>query len=151
MEIIGRDPAGTWLLIRAIGGDNPCWIKASLMDPRGDVMNVPYVDPDIILPESKYYGALTGVYATRRGNEVIVSWNALFTKAGDEIKLEASQMFYVIEAWVCIQGNVTFTVIGSNITLANISDEPGCSEPSHGRVYGAEKHGYTPWVEIPWP
>jgi hypothetical protein len=82
---------------------------------------------------------------------VIVSWNALITKAGDEIKLEASQMYYVIEAWVCIQGTLTFTVIGSNITLANISDEPGCTEPSHARVYGAEKHGYTPWVEIPWP
>jgi hypothetical protein len=58
MEIIGRDQAGTWLLIRAIGGDNPCWIKASLMDPRGDVMNVSYVDPDIILPGRRITGLL---------------------------------------------------------------------------------------------
>jgi hypothetical protein len=152
MEIIGRDEAGTWLLIRAIGGDNPCWLKAVLMDVKGDVMTVPQVDPDIILPWSPYYpNPLTGVSATRNGSDVTVFWDELITKAGDEIKLEASQMMYVIEAWVCKNGKITFTVIGSNTTAAKISDEPGCTEPSHARVYGADKHGYTPWVEIPWP
>jgi hypothetical protein len=152
MEIIGRDEAGTWLLIRAIGGDNPCWLKAALMDANGDVMTVQQVDPDIILPWSPYYpNPLTGVSATRNGSEVAVFWNELITKPGDEIKLEASQMMYAIEAWVCKNGKITFTVIGSNTTAAQVPDEPGCSEPSHGRVYGADKHGYTPWVEISWP
>ena len=152
MEIIGRDQAGTWLLIRAIGGDNPCWLKAALMDVKGDVMPVLQVDPDIILPWSPYYpNPLTGVSATRNGSEVTVFWNELITKPGDEIKLEASQMMYVIEAWVCKNGKITFTVVGSNTTAAQVFDEPGCSEPSHGRVYGADKHGYTPWVEISWP
>jgi len=151
MEVIGRDEAGTWLLVRAIGGDNPCWLRATLMSVRGDVMTVALVDPDIIQAWSPYYGPLTGVSAYRSGGEVLVSWDPLITKAGDEIKLEASQMLYVIEAWVCRDGQLTFTVIGSNTTTARIPDEAGCSSPSHGRVYAAEKHGYTPWVEIPWP
>jgi hypothetical protein len=152
MEVIGRDEAGTWLLIHSRGGDDRCWIKAALMDVRGDVMTVPQVDPDIILPFSPYYpNPLTGVSATRSGSEVLVFWNKLVTKAGDEIKLEASQTMYVIEAWVCKDGKITFTVVGSNTTSAKVPDEPGCSEPSHGRVYGADKHGYTPWMEIQWP
>lgn len=147
MEVIGRDEAGTWLLIRAIGGDNPCWLKASLMDVQGNVLNVREVDPDIILAWSPYYPALTGVSASRNGTEVSVFWDPLILKAGDD----SLQTPYVIEAWVCTSGTLTFTVVGSWATSARINDEPGCSEPSHGRVYGAEKHGYTRWVEIPWP
>jgi len=30
-------------------------------------------------------------------------------------------------------------------TAIEISDEPGCSEASHGRLYFVEKHGYTKW------
>jgi hypothetical protein len=152
MQIIGRDQAGTWFLIHSRGGDDYCWIKGALMQVEGDVMTVPEVDPDIILAWSPYYpNPLTGVSATRNGGEVTVSWNELITKAGDEIKLEASQTMYVIEAWVCKDGKITFAVIGSNTTAAKVPDEPGCSEPSHARVYGADKHGYTPWIEIPWP
>jgi hypothetical protein len=32
-----------------------------------------------------------------------------------------------------------------------VIDEAGCSEPSHGVVYLAEKHGYEGPMEIPWP
>lgn len=152
MEIIGRDQAGTWLLIHSRQGEDYCWLKALLMEVKGDVMMVPEVDPDIILPWTRYYpNPLTGVSATRNGSEVTVSWNQLVTKAGDEIKLEASQTMYLIEAWVCKDGKITFTVVGSNTLAAKIIDEPGCSQLSHGRVYGADKHGYTPWLEIPWP
>ena len=27
-------------MVQAIGGNNPCWIKASLMDIHGDVMSL---------------------------------------------------------------------------------------------------------------
>ena len=147
MEVVGRDQAGSWLLIHSRGGDDFCWLKATLMEVRGDVMTIPEVDPDIIQAWSPYYGSLTGVSATRNGSEVTVFWNALILNAGDD----SLQIPYVIEAWVCIGGRITFTVVGSYTTAARIADEPGCSTPSHGRVYGAEKHGYTGWVEIPWP
>jgi hypothetical protein len=36
-------------------------------------------------------------------------------------------------------------------TVVILLDEPGCSEPSHGRVFAVEKHGYTDPVTIIWP
>jgi hypothetical protein len=147
LNIIGRNDLGTWIFVQAIGGDNPCWLKATLMNIKGDVLSVAPVDPDIILPWSPYYGPLTRVSATRQGNEVTVFWEALILRAGDD----AEQIPYLIEAWVCIKGQIVFTPVGWYDTAATLTDEPGCSEASHGRISGAEKHGYTTWVEIPWP
>ncbi|OGO29349.1 MAG: hypothetical protein A2136_02025 [Chloroflexi bacterium RBG_16_54_11] len=145
IEIIGRNEPGTWIVIQAIGGTNPCWVKASLLDIKGDVMTVaPAVLP---LPMSPYYGPLAGVYAERHGNDVIISWHPLMLRAGDD----SMQYPYLIEAWLCQGGKLVFTPIGSWETIITIQDEPGCSEPSHARVYGVEKHGYTRWREVPWP
>jgi hypothetical protein len=145
LEIIGRNDLGTWVVIQAIGGSNPCWVKASLLEIRGDVMSV--APAYLPLPQSPYYSPLTGVSAVRNGNEVTVAWNALILRAGDD----SEQVPYVIEAWVCTSGELVFTPVGSYATLVTIQDEPGCAEPSHGRLAAAEKHGYTTWVEIPWP
>lgn len=145
LEIIGRNDLGTWILVRAIGGKNPCWVKASLMSIKGDVMDV--APTYIPLPQSPYYNHLTGVSAVRDGNSVIVSWNALQLRPGDD----SEQYPYLIEAWVCIAGELVFTPVGTYDTIVSILDEPGCATPSHGRVYGVEKHGYTRWVTIPWP
>jgi len=40
---------------------------------------------------------------------------------------------------------------GTYETSIVVVDEPGCTEASHGRITAAEKHGYTKFVEIPWP
>ncbi len=145
LEVIGRNDLGTWILVRAIGGNNPCWVKAALMELNGEVMSVaPTYTP---LPQSPYYGPLTGVSAVRNGNEVTLSWNAMALRPGDD----SEQYPYLVEAWVCQSGKLAFTPVGSYETIVNITDEPGCSEPSHGRVYGVEKHGYTNWVEFSWP
>jgi hypothetical protein len=145
LEIIGRNDLGTWILVRAIGGHNPCWVKASLMKIKGDVMEV--APTYIPLPQSPYYGPPSGVSATRNGNEVIVSWNAFPLRAGDD----SEQFPFLIEAWVCKAGQLIFTPLGSYATMVRILDERGCSAPSHARLYAVEKHGYTKWVEIPWP
>ncbi len=145
MNVIGRNELGTWLLIQAAGGNNPCWIKASLMEIKGDVMTV--APTYIPLPQSPYYGPPTGVSATRNGSEVNVSWKGIQLRPGDD----SEQFPYLIEAWVCSQGQLVFTPVGSYATAIKITDEAGCSEPSHGRLYAVEKHGYTRWVEIPWP
>jgi hypothetical protein len=36
-------------------------------------------------------------------------------------------------------------------TSVTITDEPGCSGSSEGKLYTVEKHGYTAPVTIPWP
>ena len=145
LEIIGRTEAGTWVVVRAIGGTNPCWVKADLIEIRGDVMAVApmYLE----LPHSPYYGAMTKVSASRDGDEVTVSWGGIQLRAGDD----SEQTPYVIEAWVCKDGVLVFTPVGSYGFSTRIADEPGCQAASHGRITAAEKHGYTAWVEIPWP
>jgi hypothetical protein len=145
LEVIGRNDLGTWILVRAIGGTNPCWVKASLMDVKGDVMNV--APTYIPLPQSPYYAPPKGVSAIRNGSEITVFWSAVSYRAGDE----TASPPYLVEAWVCTGGQLVFMPIGSYETAIEISDEPDCSEPSHGRLYFVEKHGYTKWVEIPWP
>lgn len=147
LEVIGRNELGSWILIRAIGGTNSCWVKASLMELRGDVLSLEPFDPHVILPWSPYYRQVTGVQAWRDGSMVIVEWHTLPLRAGDQ----ADPVRYVVEAWVCRDGELVFDPVGVNFPRAEILDEPGCRAPSHGRVLAAEKHGYTLPVEIPWP
>jgi len=145
LEVYGRNDRGTWILVRAIGGSNPCWVKASLMEVKGDVMSV--APTYIPLPMSPYYAPPTGVSATRNSNEVTIFWNAISFRAGDD----TASPPYLVEAWICTGGELVFTPLGSYATALKVQDEAGCAEPSHGRVFGVEKHGYTRWVEIPWP
>lgn len=145
LEIIGRNDLGTWILVRAIGGNNPCWVKASLMDIRGDVKAV--APTYIPLPQSPYYGPPTRYSAVRVGEEVTVMWSPIQLRAGDD----SGQYPYLLEAWVCQDGELVFTPLGTYETALKVVDEASCDEPSHARLYGVEKHGYTNWVEIPWP
>ena len=150
LEIIGRDQLGTWVLIQAIGGDNACWVKAELMEINDDVISLEPLDPHIVQAWSPYYAPLTNVSASRdetNPSKVTMFWSPLVLRAGDD----AEQVPYVVEAWVCQDGEIVFTPIGAYQTVAEVIDEPGCEEPSHGRVLAAEKHGYTQPVEIPWP
>ena len=144
LEIIGRNETGTWIVVQAIGGTNPCWIKASLMDIHGDTLSL--APASLPLPQSPYYGPLTGASSVRNGDSVIISWNPLYLKAGDD----SLQYPYLIEAWLCHDGELTFEPIGSWETSVTVMDESGCPDPSHARVYGVEKHGYTAWVSVPW-
>jgi hypothetical protein len=145
LEIIGRNEVGSWVLIRGVGGTNACWVKASLLQIRGDVMTV--APTDTTLPASPYYGPLSGVQAERHGELVTVSWNPLYLRAGDD----SEQTPYVVEAWVCQEGALVFIPYGAYTTHVDIRDEWGCAEPSHARVTAAEKHGYTRFVEVAWP
>ena len=145
LEIIGRNELGTWIVIQAIGGSNPCWVKASLLKFEGDVVSL--APASLPLPQSPYYGPVSGVSAVRNGDYVTISWNPIHLKAGDD----SLQYPYLIEAWLCQDGQLLFSPIGSWETIVTVLDESGCSEASHARVYGVEKHGYTAWVEAPWP
>lgn len=147
VNIIGRTDSGAWVLTEPPGGANRCWVNASLLEIEGNVLAVEPVDVHSVLAWSPYYDALTGIISYREGDVVTVSWDPLVLIAGDD----SEQVPYVLEAWVCVDGEITFTPIGSYTTQAQVSDEAGCSEPSYGRVLAAEKHGYTPWVEVDWP
>lgn len=148
LEIIARIQLGKYLEVQAIGGTNPCWLNPDYLKIKGDIQNLRPLSPDEVkLPQSPYYGPLTGVSARRDGDAVTIFWNGLKLRAGDD----SEQTPYLIEAWVCQAGEILFNPVGSYKTAVKIADEQGCAEPSHGRIYAAEKHGYTRAVEIPWP
>ncbi|PKN93703.1 MAG: hypothetical protein CVU44_07765 [Chloroflexi bacterium HGW-Chloroflexi-6] len=147
-DVIGRNEQGTWALTMSRGDNKSCWVKTDLMDLNGEIMSVQPIDPDDYnLPKSPFYGPLTNVGAKRNGNEVVVSWNPLILRAGDD----SLQTPYVLQVWVCRAGEIVMESLGAYETSISVVDEPGCAEPSHGRITSAEKHGYTKFVEIPWP
>lgn len=148
LEIIRRVQPGTFLEVRAIGGDNPCWLNPEWLDITGDLSTVQPIRPeDVKLPFSPYYpNGLSSVMASRSGSQVTIWWSPYVLKAGDD----SEQYPYLVEAWVCRAGQIVFEPSGSYQTTITILDEPGCAEPSHARVYAVEKHGYTPWIEVPW-
>jgi hypothetical protein len=56
-----------------------------------------------------------------------------------------------VEVWICLNGEQVFRAYSTNGTSIEFTDEQTCSEPSRGRAFGSDKHGYTGWVTIPWP
>jgi hypothetical protein len=148
LEIIRRVELGNYIEIQAIGGNNACWVREDYLDIQGDLKDLQPVPADEVkLPMAPYYGPLTGVSARRDGNDVTVFWHPLILRAGDD----SGQSPYVLEAWVCQEGQMVFKPVGTYQTAVKVTDEPGCDQPSRGRVTAAEKHGYTRLVEVPWP
>ncbi len=152
-EILAQKETGVWepsiwLYVRAVGGVNICWVNSSLVEAvRGDIFDAPPYTS--VLPFSELYRAPKAVEAWRDGNDVTVMWSSIWMTEDD-------YRGYLVEAWVCHGGQLYFAPVGyTGVNVANpavlIPDEPGCSELSGGRLYAVEKHGYTPWILVPWP
>ena len=159
MEVIGwreilsqKNPGvwepSIWLYVRALGGVNICWVNSSLVKVyQGDIFDAPPYTAR--LPYSELYKPPKSVEAWREGNNVTVMWSSVWMTEDD-------YRGYLVEAWVCHGGQLYFAPVGyTGVNIANpavmVPDEPGCSEPSGGRLYTTEKHGYTQWILIPWP
>ena len=148
LEILGILPDTGYIEVRAIGGDNPCWMNLEWMNVKGDIASLKPIDPlSISLPWSPYYGPLASVNAVRSGDQVTISWSPLSLRAGDDSEQEP----YLVETWLCRAGRLVFVAYGVYETSLTVTDSEDCEETSHGRVYGVEKHGYTLPLEIPWP
>lgn len=142
VDIIGRNDLGTWAYVKPWTYVDRCWVKASLLEIRGDIFEAPpYYSR---LPFGELYQPPTNVRASRNGDEVMIAWDPVWMTEDD-------YRGYLIEAWLCQDGQLIFTPVRSDETLLVLRDEAGCSEKSGGRLYTAEKHGYTRWVLIPWP
>jgi len=150
LEVIGRLDDANWVYVQAIGGNKPCWVKAEFMDFNGDVMNVEPIYPQKAkLPVSPYYPPTTVLSATREGDMVDVSWLDIPLHAGDE---EDERMnHYIIEVWRCEAGGIKFEPLATNDLEVSFVDESGCYEPSRGRIFVQEKHGFAGPADVPWP
>jgi len=149
IRLVGRVDADNWNWV-LVENTIKCWVNAEFLEIQGDLMTLPIVYPGIAkLPVSPYYPAIAVLSATREGNKVTVSWMDIPLIAGDEE--DASMQHYIIEVWRCEGGQIIFDPLATNFLAISFVDEPGCTEPSHGRVFVQEKHGYAGPAEIPWP
>ncbi|MBI5953711.1 MAG: hypothetical protein HY865_18815 [Chloroflexi bacterium] len=151
IQLIGRTDGNNWVMVK---GKNLCWINAKFVEIKGDPQALRVAYPgEYKLPVSPYYSPPTAVKAVRdpnNRNEVTVEWSEMTLRSGDE---EDENMFiYIIEVWRCEGGKTVFDPLASNYPEVTFVDEPGCSIPSHGRVFFQEKHGFAGPAEIvPWP
>ena len=148
LRLIGRAAGNDWVLVE--NGQQDCWVNSEFVEVKdGDPTTLRSVYPDgYKIPVSPYYGPTTVLSAEREGNEITVTWVEIVVSPG---KYENEAMFpYIVEVWHCLNGEIVFDTLGSRFPFITFIDEPGCSEPSHGRVYIQEKHGYAGPAEIPW-
>ena len=79
------------------------------------------------------------------------AWGALLVLCG-ALFLDENSPRYILEAWLCRSGEVTFTPIPVyEFTTVSVIDQAGCADPSRGRIFLSEVHGYVGPVEIRWP
>lgn len=147
IKLIGQTGGNNWAWV---DGENKCWVNVKFVNVEGDFKTLPIVYPEIAkLPRTPYYPPTAVLSATRDGNTVTVSWMAVPISPGD---FEDESMFtYIVETWRCEGGQLIFDPIATNWVSVSFVDEPGCVQPSHGRVFVQEKHGFAGPAEIPWP
>jgi hypothetical protein len=147
VRILNRNGDGTWVYVKPITYNNECWVKASLLDYKGNVNSLEEYYAPLPYVYTYLYKPVQYVIVIRNGNEVIINWDPVWMTEDDD-------RGYLIEAWVCQDGKFVFLPINYfpyTNTTAKIQDEPGCLQESHARFYTVEKHGYMPFIEIPWP
>lgn len=148
----GRNDAGTWLHGQGLYYEGSCWVNARFIELSGDVASLEPVYPDkVSLPLyfDPNFPPPTDVEAVRQGDQVSVFWVGYELALGD--RESANSPRYLVEAWACQGGEIVFMPIGTFVESALITDEAGCSEPSHGQLFLVHKDGYVGPVTIPWP
>jgi uncharacterized protein YraI len=154
IKLLGQTGGNSWVLVE--NSPQKCWVHTKYLDIAGDPKTLPVLYPEgYKLPVTQYYSlygspvVLSAVRDSANPNQVTVDWAEIQLRRGDE---EDENMFiYIIEVWRCEGGQIIFDPLASNYPQITFVDEPGCSVPSHGRVFFQEKHGYTGPTEIPWP
>lgn len=156
VQVTGRAEDLNWVYVNFPGvneGDiTRCWVQADTLQLSGEFsgLEVVYPNGSYHLPRSRF-PALQNVIASRSGDLVTINWDAFDLPLGERESEKSPR--YLIEAWLCKDGIVIFTPtpVYSLFGEATLTDEAGCTEPSHARVMLSEKHGYTTPVEVLWP
>ena len=164
MDVLGkaviryRGREQTWLYTQADGFQLKCFVNADDVQLMGGGLeDLKTVYPgEVTLPISDLWDPPQNVVATRQGDRVMIIWDFLDLPVGERERDDESKPRYLLELWLCQDGELAFTPTGSwdtSVPRSSISviDEGGCAEPSHGVIYLAEKHGYAGPVEIKWP
>lgn len=145
VEVIGRNAAGDWLLIREVGGQKSSWVYAPNLTVQGDIASLP-VAP-VVLPITPNYQPPANIKVGRAGDQVQVSWDAVTIQPKD-MYLDST---YFIEAWVCSAGQIVYNIYATKELFIVIPDQAGCAEASRGNLYTTTREGYSQPAAIPWP
>ncbi|MBV6394651.1 MAG: hypothetical protein HFACDABA_00217 [Anaerolineales bacterium] len=145
VEVIGRNAAGDWLLIREVGGRKSSWIYAVNLKVQGDIAALAIAP--VILPITPNYQPPANIQAVRAGDQVQVRWDSVSIPLKD-MYLDSA---YFIEAWVCYGGQIAYSIFAVKETAVVIPDQAGCAEASRALLYTTTKEGYSQPVPIPWP
>jgi hypothetical protein len=150
IRLSGRAYASNWVMV---DGKNKCWVNAKFLEIEGNLLSLPMTYPgEYKLPVSPYYPPTIILSATRNKSvpdSIDVSWDDIPLIAGDEE--DENMNHYIIEVWRCEAGVILFEALATNDTSISFIDQTGCNEPSHGRVFVQEKHGFAGPADIPWP
>ncbi|HLO27591.1 MAG TPA: hypothetical protein VK249_00560 [Anaerolineales bacterium] len=143
----GRYLYSKWLYVKFDKLNYFCWVAPSVVSVAGDVSTVKFKELNLQSIGSNQYGPPSGVSAVRAGSEVTISWNQVhMTKDKDR--------GYLLELFVC-QDTIykwwTDAYPDQYTTTYTVRDEAGCAQPSSGKLYTVEKHGFSEPAIIPWP
>ena len=151
---IGRNQDTSWMYIFGSDHKNPCWVRTALLKVfNGAFTDAPVTLPPVLTPYTTLYPAPSAASASRVGNFVSIFWLPV-------PMTEADYNGYLVEAWVCQDGQLVFvsknyiTSFDKNSTMlaVSVTDEPGCSQPSSARVYAVTTNAYTTFAKVlPWP
>lgn len=143
----GRFIYSNWLYIKFDKLNYFCWVAPSVVDVVGDVSTVAYKELNLQSIGSNMYGPPGNVTAVRDGNNVTISWNRVEMTLDDD-------RGYLLELFVCQDTFYkwwTDSYPDQNSTSYTVRDEAGCAQPSSGKLYTVEKHGFSEPAIIPWP
>jgi hypothetical protein len=143
----GRFIYSNWLYVKFDKLNYFCWVAPSVVDVVGDISTVAYKELDLQSIGSNMYGPPRNVTAVREESRVTITWDKV------EMTLDDSRG-YLLELFVCQDGNLLWWTDANpdqDSTSYTVRDEAGCSQPSSGKVYTVEKHGFSEPAIIPWP
>ena len=145
--VSGRYIYSNWLYVKFDKLNYFCWVAPSIVDVVGDVSTLAYKELNLQSIGSNMYGPPGNVTAVRDGNQVTISWNTVQMTNDDD-------RGYLLELFVCQDGNYlwwTDSYPDQDSTSYTVKDEAGCAQPSSGKLYTVEKHGFSEPAIIPWP
>ena len=152
MEIWTGRETQTWVYGLPEFFSDPCWVNARDVKLNGELSSLETVYPDKVeLPiiRNARWPVPQNVTATRLGDPVSITWDFFDVPLGERESENAPR--YLLELWLCQKAEVLFMPVAAWSSAVRVVDEAGCAEPSHGRIFLVEKHGYVGPVEIEWP
>jgi hypothetical protein len=136
-----------WLYVKFDKLTYFCWVAPSVVDVTGDVKALQFKELNLGSIGSNMYGPPKNVTAVRDGDQVTINWSPVTMTQDDD-------RGYLLELFVC-QNTIykwwTDSYPDQFTTSYTVKDEAGCAQPSSGKLYTVEKHGFSEPAIIPWP